>query len=224
MLATLEGHTASVDCCDVYIDREVGRRSRYRYVVWLCSMRKLSKPRFFPSRVRKLVFDLLNENNAYRVISGGQHGAIKIWNLVDNRLMHTMEGHTTDVTCVAVFADGTRAISGSSDMTLMGLMGWDLTDGTLIRTLFGHVGALRCCTVFANGTRAISGSLDETLKVWNLADGSLRPPFLAATGLSWTFGCCFDANSRKVSGLWRLMKVAKWWASFIRCPGSDAIS
>lgn len=97
---------------------------------------------FFPSRVLKRMSDLLNnENHAYRAISGGNDGALTIWNLVDNTLVRTLEGHAKSVRCCSVFADGKRAIGGSWNKTLKI---WNLTDGTLLRTFGGHTKAGSC--------------------------------------------------------------------------------
>ncbi len=80
----------------------------------------------------------------------------------------TLQGHTDCVDCCTVFANDTRALSGSFDETLKV---WDLSNGEELDTLQGHTDYVKCCTVFANDTRALSGSDDKTLKVWDLSNG-----------------------------------------------------
>ena len=43
--------------------------------------------------------------------------------------------------CVAVFPDGLRLVSGSSDKTLKV---WDVATGRCVATLKGHSGSVRC--------------------------------------------------------------------------------
>ena len=151
----------------MYIDREWGRRSRERYLD-ICATRRAGM--FYPSRVRRNLFDF-EENKAYRAIACDC--MVKIWNLVDNSLLRTLETDGDSfVICVAVSADGTRAICGGYGGRLRV---YYLIDGTLLlHTLEGHTKYVQCCDVSADGTRAISGSNDTTLKVWNLVDGTLR--------------------------------------------------
>jgi WD40 repeat protein len=89
-------------------------------------------------------------------------------------LLRTLKGHKKWIECCAVFANDTRALSGSYDSTLKV---WDLSPQSTRRYLFtleGHTNAASCCAVFANGTRVISGSRDSTLKVWDLSPQSNR--------------------------------------------------
>ncbi|QDT92515.1 SUMF1/EgtB/PvdO family nonheme iron enzyme [Gimesia algae] len=85
-------------------------------------------------------------------------------------LIRTLAGHSSSISCLAVTPDGTRAISGSTDDTLII---WDLATKEKIRTLEGHSDNVRCVAITPDGSQVVSGSFDKTLKVWNLADGKL---------------------------------------------------
>jgi WD40 repeat protein len=104
--------------------------------------------------------------------------------LVPTSKIATLNGHTDNVECCAVFAEGRRALSGSSDNTLKV---WDLDTNAVIATLNGHSGDVQCCSVFAGGTRALSGSRDNTLKVWNLETNAV---IATLNGHSDTVNCC----------------------------------
>ena len=41
-----------------------------------------------------------------------------VWSLATGKCVHTLEGHTREVTCVALSPDGTTVVSGSWDATL----------------------------------------------------------------------------------------------------------
>ena len=83
-------------------------------------------------------------------------------------LLRTLEGHTGDVTAVAVTPDGRYAISGSWDKTLRV---WDLARGEAVHTLKGHRDLVYAVAVTPDGRHVVSGSADKTLKVWDLVRG-----------------------------------------------------
>ena len=80
-------------------------------------------------------------------------------------LLWTLTGHTDNVTTVAVFPCGRRAISGSWDKTLKL---WDIGTGQEIGMLRGHSSGITSVAVSSDGRRAVSGSFDKTVRVWDL--------------------------------------------------------
>ena len=84
--------------------------------------------------------------------------------------LRTLEGHTGEVTAVAVTSDGRRTVSGSVDKTLRI---WDLETG-YTSVLEGHTGAVRAVAVTPDGRRAVSGGDDWTFRIWDLETGHSR--------------------------------------------------
>ena len=104
--------------------------------------------------------------------------------LIPTSEVATLAGHSHWVMCCAVFAGGSRALSGSYDNTLKV---WNLDTNTVIATLDGHTSYVNCCAVFAEGRRALSGSSDRTLKVWDLDTNTV---IATLAGHSSTVRCC----------------------------------
>ena len=82
--------------------------------------------------------------------------------------LQLLAGHTDRVSAVAISPDGTHAISGAEDNTLIV---WDLVTGAPLRTLTGHSGQVRSVAYLPGGDQALSGADDATLIVWDLATG-----------------------------------------------------
>jgi WD40 repeat protein len=109
------------------------------------------------------------------VISASEDYTLKVWDLEHGTRLHTLEGHTHEVTKVAITPDGKRVVSASNDNTLRV---WDLERGTVLYTLredfyFSADFYTEWRMVMTpQGGRAISYSNDGPLKVWDLESGT----------------------------------------------------
>jgi WD40 repeat protein len=111
-------------------------------------------------------------------------------------LRQILVGHTGSIEAVAVLADGSRALSGSSDKTLRL---WDLATGETLRTLEGHTHSVSAVAVLADGSRAVSGSYDNTIRLWDLTTSETLRTLEGHTG--WVSAVAMLADgSRALSG------------------------
>ena len=79
-------------------------------------------------------------------------------------LLHTLEGHESNVDSVAFNHDGSRLVSGSRDKTVKI---WNIENGgALIQTLKGHSEGVKSVTYSNDGSIIASGSWDRTTKIW----------------------------------------------------------
>ena len=108
------------------------------------------------------------------VVSGGQDGIIKVWNLLSvsdgsDPLLCDMLGHTDAVTSIATIPGGTpAAVSGSNDLTVRI---WDLEKGQQLAVLTGHTHAIRSVAVTISPRLFIvSGGYDNTVRVWDISE------------------------------------------------------
>ena len=88
-------------------------------------------------------------------------------------LNQILVGHRDDVTAVAVFADGTRVVSGNGNWNGAdcSVKIWDVTSGAELCTMSGHSNRVTAVAVFPDGSRIVSGSVDESVKVWDATSG-----------------------------------------------------
>jgi hypothetical protein len=77
-------------------------------------------------------------------------------------------GHKDRVTCVAISADGTRAVSGSADGAVIL---WDPETGRELQRLSSHQGEVRGVAISADGTRVASGGRDGRAYYYILENG-----------------------------------------------------
>jgi WD40 repeat protein len=126
-----------------------------------------------------------------QAVSASWDRTLKVWDLGSGHTVCTLEGHSGEVTGVAVTADGKRAVSASRDQTLKV---WDLESGRALRTLKGHADGVTGVAVTADGKRAVSASEDKTLKVWDLESGLPVATFTCDGAVH----CCTFADARTI--------------------------
>jgi WD40 repeat protein len=85
-------------------------------------------------------------------------------------------GHTNRVEAVAFTPDGTKALSGANDQTLIL---WDIASGDVIRRFEGHTEMVGTVAMLPDGRHALSGSNDKTLILWDLETGQALRTFQA---------------------------------------------
>jgi WD40 repeat protein len=99
-------------------------------------------------------------------------------------LIRTFEGHTGEISSIAITLDGRNAVSASWDGSLRI---WDLASGATLRTLKGHTGCVNAVVLTPDGMRAVSGCTAGELRVWDLGTGQIvrnlrAPPTQEITG------------------------------------------
>lgn len=86
------------------------------------------------------------------------------------RCLHTLSGHSSWVTSVAISPNNQVFASSSLDDTIKV---WNLQTGEELFTLKGHSRGVNSIAISPDGKILISGSDDYSLKVWNLQTGAL---------------------------------------------------
>ena len=112
--------------------------------------------------------------NGKLIASGSGDKTIKIWDVTNGQLLHTLDGHTYSVRSVCYSPNGNQIASGSEDLTIKI---WNVTNGQLLHTLNGHTGSVNSVSYSPNGNQIASGSGDNTIKIWDVTNGNLISHF-----------------------------------------------
>ena len=88
---------------------------------------------------------------------------IRIWNARTGDHLHTLEGHTDGVSCVAFFPEVPILASGSYDDTIRI---WNARTGESMRILEGHTYDVSSLAFSPDGNTLVSGSWDGTILLW----------------------------------------------------------
>lgn len=91
------------------------------------------------------------------------------WRRGEPKRRIVLRGHDDHViTCVQVYDNGRRVVSGSDDNTLKV---WSTETEQCLHTLAGHTGGVWCSQVTSDGHLIVSGSTDRTVRVWDALGG-----------------------------------------------------
>ena len=127
------------------------------------------------------------------ILSGG-NGALQLWELPSGKLLRAFPVKAgTSVKGVALLPDGSRALSATSDTSMVGeLTLWDAKKGTAIRSLRRKrsSGLIASVSFAPNGKLAWAGG--ACLTPWNLEDGTEGQSLEVARA----YPCAFSGDSR----------------------------
>jgi WD40 repeat protein len=110
---------------------------------------------------------------------------LNLWNIGTGKIVRGFAGHAGSVFCLALSADGTRAVSGGADKTVRV---WDLVTGHQLYQLNGHSDVVRHVAWRYTGELIMSAGDDNTILWWTGNPSRFRPATIPASdtkGLSY---------------------------------------
>jgi len=113
--------------------------------------------------------------NGQLVASGGDDGAVKIWETRSGLVMRNLTGHARGVTDVVFLADGVRLLTAGRDRRARL---WNVSTGALLRTMTHHTEYLTAVACAPDGNTAataggsfVDGRLVDEVAIWDLTSG-----------------------------------------------------
>ena len=102
--------------------------------------------------------------------TGSADHSIKIWNVIDDELISSFKGHSSEINSLDFSPDGKQLASGSKDQTTKL---WNIKTGTIIRTYNEEPYCVNAVSFSPDGSLIASGNADHTINLWNKKNGEL---------------------------------------------------
>ena len=164
LIATLEGHTSSVNSVAFSPNGATLASGGDRIKLWDVATRtNITTLEGHTGWVSSVAF---SPDGAMLAFSEG-YNTVKLWDVATRTNITTLEGHTGWVSSVAFSPDGAMLASGGGDRTVKL---WDVATRTNIATLEGHTGWVSSVAFSPDGATLASGEGDgSTVKLWDVA-------------------------------------------------------
>ncbi|KAE8353608.1 WD40-repeat-containing domain protein [Aspergillus coremiiformis] len=105
------------------------------------------------------------------IASGGADGAVKVWDTLTGKLVHTFEGHLAGISTISWSPDGAIIASGSDDKTIRL---WNVLTGKAHPIPFvGHHNYVYQIAFSPKGNMLVSGSYDEAVFLWDVRSATV---------------------------------------------------
>uniref|UniRef100_A0A3Q2I1Z2 Apoptotic protease-activating factor 1 n=1 Tax=Equus caballus TaxID=9796 RepID=A0A3Q2I1Z2_HORSE len=144
------------------------------------------------------------------VALGGEDGAIKILELLNNRIFQSKIGHKSAVRHVQFTTDGKTLISSSDDSVIQ-VWNWQSEEYVFLQA---HQEAVKDFRLLRN-SRLLSWSFDGTVKVWNIITGRIEKDFVCHQDT--VLSCDISPDATKFSST-SADKTAKIWSFELLSP------
>ncbi len=116
------------------------------------------------------------------LVSCGQDGLVKVWDIDSGDCLHTMTEHRGMCWALAMHPAGDRFATSSFDHTVKI---WDIATGTCLHTLRGHTAEVCGVHFSPDGQLVASASSDRTLRLWDIATGQCLTVLTGHTDSVW---------------------------------------
>lgn len=164
---TLDGHGGPVSAIAVSGTRALTASFDYALIDWSLTPEPRARSRLIghDAAVNAAAF----VPGAGRAVSGGDDGAVMLWDLPAGTLSARLEGHRGRVVDIAVSPDGRHAASAGWDRTARL---WNLADATPAAVLEGHRDHVNAVAFSADGETLYTAGADGTIRTWRVGDGA----------------------------------------------------
>jgi WD40 repeat protein len=141
-----------------------------------------------------------------------------VWDLKSQELKHVLKGHEGLILAVAISPDGTRGLTGSGGIDIVGkkavpreasLRLWDLDQGTEIGKYEAHGGDILTTVFLGDGLKALTGGHDGTICLWDFSQTTALVKTIKAHAAR-TYALAVAAKARRLISTGADKKVRLW--------------
>lgn len=171
MLATLEGHNATVWCVTMSPDGQKVASASWDHTakVWdIKTGRELLTFKEHTAPVHCIAFSA----DGTRLATGAFDGQMKIWDAETGSVIASCDGFIFPVMAVAFSPDGKFVASGGSDRSVKI---WESNSGRPLMSLSGHTASIHSLAYSHDGQQLASASWDHTVRLWNVSQAESSP-------------------------------------------------
>lgn len=104
-------------------------------------------------------------NNQRFLVSAGESGELRVWELRTREMMCRLKEHTLPITSIDMFSDDTHCITSGRDRSILC---WDLRNEKRISALVQKMGSVNCCSLSSDQNRIVSVGQDQLVHLWDL--------------------------------------------------------
>lgn len=142
-----------------------------------------------------------------RVLSGGNDGTVRLWDLQSGKQIRQFQGHHGSIWAVAFAPKGQRALVGrqSGRLDL-----YDVSTGEQLRSFGPHPDAVRAVVFTPDGRRALSACFDGILRLWDIGTGKLLHELTGHKDSIMCVACSPDGRRALTGGLDSDRTVRLW--------------
>ncbi|TPX31610.1 hypothetical protein SmJEL517_g05107 [Synchytrium microbalum] len=117
------------------------------------------------------VTDTWNDRGDYKIVSGGDDGQVRIWNISRHvqTLEEAMKEHKGTVTCIKIRRNNNECVSSSSDGSCIV---WDLVRRVRSQVLFAP-SFFKAVVYYPDESQLLTSGTDRKVAYWEAFDGSL---------------------------------------------------
>ncbi|GBG29146.1 Guanine nucleotide-binding protein subunit beta-1 [Hondaea fermentalgiana] len=108
-------------------------------------------------------------NNMRYVVTGGENGEVRVWEMRMRQLVSHLKEHTRAVTRIVLFDDDVHAISCSRDKSFLC---WDLREDKRISAHTQRMGGINDISMNHDQTVVITMGQERTISFWDLRESS----------------------------------------------------
>jgi len=113
------------------------------------------------------VTSLTASHNKKFLVSGGEHGEVRVWEIRTREMIVNLKQHTSAVTSLTLFGDDSHVVSGSRDRTIYL---WDLQTESRKASLMQRMGGVNAVALMPDHVQLATVGQEKSVSFWDLRE------------------------------------------------------